>query len=84
MSSRATYSISAHCPGCNNEIFFYRSPKLGEFVTCPECEDLVEVVNLSPLSLDWSAEIDDEWSESWDDYDEDMSDIGDFTGKYDE
>ena len=76
--------IAAHCPGCKNEILFYRNPRLGEFVTCPKCGDLVEVVSLSPLTLDWSADIDDddeEWPDYRDDYyyDEDLADIGDFT-----
>jgi lysine biosynthesis protein LysW len=72
MTTNTRRSIIAVCPGCQSEIFFYRNPKLGEFVTCPECGDLVEVVNLSPLTLDWSPDIDDdEWQDNWDDYDED-------------
>jgi len=67
MTTQTNYTIIAKCPGCHKEIFFYRDPKLGEFVTCPQCGDMVEVVNLSPLTVDWSADIEDEdWSD-WDD-----------------
>ena len=67
MTTQTNYTIIAKCPGCHTEIFFYRDPKLGEFVTCPQCGDMVEVVNLSPLTVDWSADIEDEdWSD-WDD-----------------
>jgi lysine biosynthesis protein LysW len=70
MATPAARRILAQCPGCNNDIAFYKVPKLGEFVTCSECGDLVEVVNLSPLTLDWSADIDDEdWLEDLDDMD---------------
>ncbi len=83
MATPAARRILAQCPGCNNEIAFYKVPKLGEFVTCSECGDLVEVVNLSPLTLDWSADIDDEdWLEDTDDYDalddDDYEDWDDF------
>ncbi len=68
MATQTEQTIAAKCPGCSSPIFFYETPKLGEFVSCPMCSDLVEVVALSPLSLDWSADIDDEeWQEYGDD-----------------
>ena len=79
MTISRSFTVTAQCPGCKNEIYFYRTPKLGEFVTCPECEDLVEVVKIDPLTLDWSADIEDEeWPDYWDDYDEESTDIGDY------
>ncbi len=70
MAMQTKRSIIARCPGCKSEIFFYRTPKLGEFVTCPECADLVEVVSLDPLILDWSEDDgEDEWPDYWDDGD---------------
>lgn len=71
-------TVYAPCPGCQTDIYIDHYPKLGEFVTCPECGDLVEVVSLSPLILDWSPDLDDEdWDEYWDD-DEDFDDEDDF------
>jgi lysine biosynthesis protein LysW len=71
MATPAARRILAQCPGCDNEIVFHKYPKLGEFVTCSKCGDLVEVVSLSPLTLDWSADIDDEdWLEDLDDMDD--------------
>ena len=78
MVTPAARRIIAQCPGCSNEIHFNHHPKLGEFVTCPECGDLVEVVSLSPLTLDWSADIDDDdWVDEWDDFDDDDYDDDD-------
>ena len=72
MTISRSFTITAQCPKCKNEIYFYRTPKLGEFVTCSHCGDMIEVVNLSPLTLDWSADIEDEgWPDDWDYYDED-------------
>lgn len=73
MSFQTKREISAVCPGCDNEIFFYKTPKLGEFVTCPECGDMTEVVSLEPLRLDWSSDWDDDqWEDEWeDDFDDD-------------
>jgi lysine biosynthesis protein LysW len=70
MKNRTKRTIFAPCPGCHKDIFVDHTPILGEFVTCPECGDLVEVVNLSPLTLDWSTDVgDEEWPDYWDDDD---------------
>ena len=65
-------TITAKCPGCSCNILFYREPKLGEFVTCPECREMVEVMILSPLTQDWYAE--EEECPEWDDDIYDYSD----------
>lgn len=76
MTIQTEYHTSARCPGCGARIFFYAKPKLGEFISCKECGDLVEVISLAPLTLDWSADIDEEdWSDSGDD---DVEYIDDF------
>ena len=76
MTTQTKQTITAKCPGCSGDIFFYRNPKLGEFVTCPMCRDMVAVVSLSPLTLDWSADIEDEDWPDWDGYDEEYLDAG--------
>jgi lysine biosynthesis protein LysW len=73
-NGRTRRTLFASCPGCDNDIYFDRLPELGTFVTCPECGDLVEVVDLSPLTLDWSADFDDE---DWPDYEDDFGDFDD-------
>jgi lysine biosynthesis protein LysW len=55
----------ANCIGCNTDIRFRQSPKIGMLVTCEECGAELEVVWLDPLELDWPF-IDD-----WDEDEED-------------
>lgn len=42
------------CPGCDAKIRFHNRLNLGEFVTCEECGDELEIVQLTPLKLDWA------------------------------
>ena len=79
MTNGRRRTIFTSCPGCDNNIHFDRLPELGTFVTCPECGDLVEVVNLSPLTLDWLADFD---AEDWQDYEDDFGDSEDFRDSY--
>ncbi len=70
------------CPGCNTKIRFYDHVELGEFVSCEECGDELEVVQLYPLKLDWAysdpLEDDDQYVDADDFYfDDDDYDWGD-------
>ncbi len=42
------------CPGCGAKIRFHRAVHLGEFVSCDECDDELEVIQVQPLKLDWA------------------------------
>lgn len=44
----------AYCPGCDTRIRFNKRPTMGHKVTCPECLELLEVVELRPIELDWA------------------------------
>ncbi|RMG95201.1 MAG: hypothetical protein D6706_12645 [Chloroflexi bacterium] len=48
--------VVATCPACDTRIRFRKHPRRGQFVTCPECESVLEVVHVSPLELDWADE----------------------------
>ncbi len=61
--------IAAYCPGCDTQIRFKRQPHRGQLITCPECEDMLEVVQTGPITLEWAFEDDDLWN------DEDGSDF---------
>lgn len=43
----------AMCPSCDARIRISGDPDIGMRVTCPECGDLLEVVELNPIELDW-------------------------------
>ncbi len=55
----------AMCPSCDARIRIGGDPDIGMRVTCPECGDLLEVVELNPIELDWVYYDDDrgDWDE---------------------
>lgn len=50
--------IRAKCIFCNEPIFFRKSPKMGEIITCTFCDEKLEVIQLDPVILDlpWDTE----------------------------
>ena len=52
----------AWCPECDSMIMLDKGAKLGERIECPECGMLLEVINLTPLELDYALE-DEDWDE---------------------
>ena len=71
VNSRVTLGT---CPGCQTKIRFHDYVELGEFVSCQECGDELEVVQLNPLKLDWaySDPLDDEYLDTDDFYFDDQ------------
>ncbi len=61
----------AVCPGCDQNIYFRKTPKLGDIVYCDNCEADLEVVNVNPIELDWPWEEEDEDYEDYEYEDED-------------
>jgi lysine biosynthesis protein LysW len=43
----------AKCPLCGEKIKISVTPWKGQKLECPACEEVLEVVTLNPLSLDW-------------------------------
>jgi DNA-directed RNA polymerase subunit RPC12/RpoP len=52
----ARKALSAYCPACGTDIFFRKLPRRGHYIACQECESLLEVVRLAPLTLNWAFE----------------------------
>jgi alpha-aminoadipate carrier protein LysW len=54
----------AFCPDCDKEITFNPHPRLGQKLTCPQCDVELEVISVDPPELDWAYD----WSEEdWED-----------------
>jgi len=49
-------AITAYCPACDTRIRFGEGLRIGDIVRCPECEELLEVVRLSPVKLGWAED----------------------------
>lgn len=71
----------AVCPSCGETMRLAEKPHLGERVTCPACQEVLEVVELNPVELDWAFDDDDD---DYDDYDEDdYDDYDDYEDDWD-
>ena len=64
----------AFCPDCEEPIHFKLRPKVGDRIVCSSCESELEVVEVSPLELDWAF---DDPVEDWEDEDDDVMDDDD-------
>jgi hypothetical protein len=73
----------AFCPDCEAPVQLGERPKVGQRVTCRGCGAELEVIEVSPLELDWAYDgpIDDweeeeeeEDEEEWDDGEDDWDD----------
>lgn len=73
----------ALCPDCEEGISFGARVRIGQRVSCPHCGADLEVVEVSPLELDWVYEDtdwededgEDDWDEDEDDWDENDDDL---------
>ena len=73
----------AICPSCGEWVKLPDHPKIGQKITCLQCEADLEVIEVNPVELDWAfmeAELDDE---EWDD-DEDWDEEEDWGDEDDE
>lgn len=71
-SKRSDKPALGACPSCDTSIRLSGKLHIGQLVTCPECGDVLEVIQVSPIvKLDWAFEepFDDEEEYDEDDYD---------------
>lgn len=81
----------AICPSCGEWVKLPDHPKIGQKITCLQCEADLEVIEVNPVELDWAFmedELDDEedWDddEDWDEEEEDWDDEDDEDEDWDE
>jgi hypothetical protein len=65
---RTKKGMATFCPACGSDLHFRRLPTRGSNVTCRECQSLLQVTRLAPLTLAWAFE---------DPFDDEL-DIGDY------
>ena len=53
VTGRAIKTTAVACPECDEDIILKSDIRWGEQVTCPHCSTELEVINTSPLELDW-------------------------------
>lgn len=84
MATPSNRMLVAECPECETKIRFAQAPQMHETVTCHECGEVLQVISLSPLELDWAYEEElEEWEEEeWEE--EEWEDDEDDEFEYDE
>lgn len=58
-----TATIQAPCPECDAPIAFDRAPLNGQIARCSDCGAEVEVVSISPITLELAPEVEEDWGE---------------------
>jgi hypothetical protein len=48
--------MATFCPACGSDMHFRKLPRRGTTVTCRQCQSLLEVTRLAPLTLEWAFE----------------------------
>jgi alpha-aminoadipate carrier protein LysW len=77
----------AFCPDCDGSVNVGASPRLGQRINCPHCDAELEVIEVSPLELDWAYdEPETDWGEEeeWDDDEDDEDDEDDWDDDWDD
>ena len=53
----------AECPECAAELALDSDVEEGEIVVCPDCGVELEVISLTPLTLELAPEVEEDWGE---------------------
>lgn len=78
----------AFCPDCEEPIRLNVQPRVGQRITCRSCGAELEVIETSPLELDWAydgpvedwnedEDEEEDWDDDEDDWEEDEDDWDD-------
>lgn len=51
------------CIECGSEVEVYEDAEVGEIVDCAGCGTELEVVDVSPVELDYAPELAEDWGE---------------------
>ena len=60
----------ARCPACNAWVTLRDTAEVWDLVNCPECQTMLEIVELRPPTLDYAdSSADEDWDEvdDWED-----------------
>ena len=62
---------TVECLACDEDVYVGRNPKVGNFVTCHNCDATFQIIDVGPVLIDWPFDGDDEYEEYEDYGDED-------------
>ena len=76
--------VIASCPACRADVRFRKAPYLGQYKICPDCDTELEVVKLSPVTVDYLADELELDISSHDDYDDEEDEYAAYYDTVDE
>ncbi|HEX6290610.1 MAG TPA: lysine biosynthesis protein LysW [Herpetosiphonaceae bacterium] len=53
----------SNCPECDAQVSITADARVGEIVTCPDCQTELEILGLDPAELALAPEVDEDWGE---------------------
>ena len=68
MSKNTVQSVTVECPDCAEKFVMKGEIWLGKKISCPHCTAELEVVETTPVELDWA------YDDEYEDEDEDTDD----------
>lgn len=51
------------CPECAASVALLNGAKVGELLTCPDCQVELEIMSLDPVELALAPEVEEDWGE---------------------
>ena len=55
--------MNVECVECGSDLAFNRSPLCSEIIVCSDCGVELEVIGISPITLEIAAEVEEDWGE---------------------
>ena len=63
----------AKCPSCMFKVDIGEKPRFGQRIKCPDCEAVLEIIQINPPILDWLFDEDKDYSYDANFYFDEMS-----------
>ena len=61
---------TVECLACDEDVYVGRNPKVGNFVTCHNCYETFQIIDVEPVLIDWPYDEDDFDDDEYTDDDE--------------
>ncbi len=58
-----TTNLTCGCPICDAVVELPEGVEVNELVPCPDCGSELEILSLSPLTVEQAPEIEEDWGE---------------------
>jgi len=56
---------AADCPSCGTQVTLSNNIRIGQHIMCGKCREVLEIIWLEPVELDWPFEADEDDDEDF-------------------